>query len=99
MHRAANKNWRLRLRNLASMMPRRRAAARGRLLAGVLGPGEPELGCEECFDQVDRYVELELQGRDAAAEMPLLHTHLVGCPACREEHDDLLEFTRSQQDD
>ena len=31
-------------------------------LARVLGPAEPELTCEECFESLDRYVELELAG-------------------------------------
>ena len=31
-------------------------------LKRLLGPAEPELLCDECFEQLDRYVELELQG-------------------------------------
>jgi hypothetical protein len=59
-------------------------------LGRLLGPAEPEVGCDECFDQLDRFVELELAGVDADAELPGLRTHLAGCPACREEHDSLL---------
>ena len=33
---------------------------RDRLLARILGPTGPELTCEQCFAQLDRYVELEL---------------------------------------
>jgi hypothetical protein len=55
----------------------------------LLGPREPEVGCDECFDQLDEYVELELQGADADARLPGLRAHLEGCPACREEHDSL----------
>ena len=32
------------------------------VLVRLLGPGERELGCDECFDELDRYVELELAG-------------------------------------
>jgi hypothetical protein len=59
-------------------------------LAHVLGPSAPEVGCDACFDQLDRYVELELAGRDPDASFPDLRSHLAGCPACREEHDSLL---------
>ena len=59
-------------------------------LGRLLGPAEPEVGCDECFDQLDRFVELELAGVDADAELPGLRAHLAGCPACREEHDSLL---------
>ena len=36
-------------------------------LRALLGPREPEVGCDECFDQLDRYVEAELAGRDVDA--------------------------------
>ena len=58
-------------------------------LGRLLGPADPEVGCDECFDQLDRYVELELAGARADAEIPGLRAHLEGCPACREEHESL----------
>ncbi len=61
----------------------------GQALGRLLGPAEPEVGCDVCFDELDRYVELELAGRDVDAEIPGLRAHLAGCPACREEHDSL----------
>jgi hypothetical protein len=60
-----------------------------RMLGRLLGPGEPELGCDECFDELDRYVELELSGGGADAAVPGLRAHLAGCPACREEYESL----------
>jgi hypothetical protein len=66
------------------------------LLARVLGPDGPELTCEECFAELDRYVELEVAGRDADAAIPGLRAHLEGCPACREEHDSLLALVRAE---
>jgi hypothetical protein len=59
------------------------------LLARLLGPAEPELTCEECFEELDRYVELELAGCDADATVPGMRPHLEGCAACREDHDSL----------
>ena len=50
-----------------------------------------ELSCEECFDRVDRFAELELAGKDAAAAMPLVHDHLQRCKCCREEFAALLK--------
>ena len=64
-------------------------------LVRVLGAAEPELSCEECFDALDRYVELELAGADADRVVPGLRTHLQGCPACREDHDSLLAYLRA----
>jgi hypothetical protein len=58
-------------------------------LGDLLGPGGPELTCDECFDALDEYVELELAGADADAGVPGMRAHLEGCPACREEHESL----------
>jgi hypothetical protein len=68
-----------------------------RVLERLLGPGEPELGCDECFAELDRYVELELAGEDADAAIPGLRAHLAGCPACREEHDSLYALLADEQ--
>jgi len=63
-----------------------------RLLARLIGPRGPELTCEQCFDQLDRYVELELAGSDADAAIPGMQAHLEGCPACAEDRDSLREL-------
>ncbi len=59
------------------------------LTEGLLGPDEPEVGCDDCFAELDRYVELELAGQDAENAVPGMRAHLDGCPACREEHESL----------
>jgi hypothetical protein len=66
-----------------------------RAVARLVGPGEPELGCDECFAELDRYVELELAGVDADAAVPGMRAHLTGCPACREDHESLGALVRS----
>lgn len=55
-------------------------------LRALLGPAGPQIGCDECFDLLDRYVDLEVAGHDADAEIPGMRAHLAGCPACDEEH-------------
>src|SRR5262249_30207787 len=51
------------------------------MLGRILGPAEPELGCDDCFEWLDRYVELEAAGVDADVAVPGLRAHLDGCPA------------------
>jgi hypothetical protein len=68
------------------------------MLARLLGPADPELTCDECFEQLDRYVELELGDRDADAAVPGMRPHLDGCPACREDHDSLAALLGAEQD-
>jgi hypothetical protein len=60
------------------------------VLALLVGPAEPELTCEQCFDLLDRYVDLELI--DASQTIPGMRAHLKGCPACDEDHESLLAF-------
>jgi hypothetical protein len=66
-------------------------------LGRLLGPAGPELGCDECFAHLDRYVELELAGENADAAVPGLRAHLHGCPACREEHESLRALVGGEQ--
>ena len=66
-------------------------------LGRLLGPEGPEVGCDVCFDELDRYVTLEAAGADADAAIPGLRAHLDGCPACREEHDSLYALVSGEQ--
>jgi hypothetical protein len=66
-------------------------------LGRLLGPAGPEVGCDECFDLLDRYVELELAGVDPEPALPGLRAHLDGCPACREEHESLRALVGGEQ--
>lgn len=61
-------------------------------LGRLLGAEGSDIGCERCFDELDRYVELELAGRDAEREVPGMRAHLEGCPACAEERDSLRDL-------
>ena len=70
---------------------------RKQALARLLGPSGPEIGCDECFAELDRYVELEVAGLDADAAVPGLRAHLEGCPACREEHESLRALVSGEQ--
>jgi hypothetical protein len=65
-----------------------------RRLGALLGPVGPDIGCEGCFDELDRYVELELAGADVEALVPGMRAHLEGCPACAEEHASLAALLR-----
>jgi hypothetical protein len=62
------------------------------LLHRLLGPGEPEVTCEQCFELLDEYVDREVQGDDVEAKLPGMRAHLEGCPACHEDHESLLAF-------
>ena len=78
-----------------------RTDERRRLIAALLGPGDPELTCEQCFEHLDRYVDVVIAGADADADraVPGMRAHLTGCPACAEDYDSLLDYVRQAGDD
>jgi hypothetical protein len=65
------------------------------MLKRLLGPAEPELLCDECFEKLDEYVELKLRGAPADDRIPGMRAHLEGCPACHEDYDSLRELVQS----
>jgi hypothetical protein len=62
------------------------------LIARLLGPADPEVTCERCFELLDQYVDLELAGEDPDERLPGMHAHFEGCPACREDHESLRDL-------
>jgi anti-sigma factor RsiW len=62
------------------------------LIARLLGPSGYEVSCEECFELLDEYVDLELAGDDADTRLPGMREHLQGCPACHEDHESLRDL-------
>lgn len=60
------------------------------LARGVMTTRPDEIGCEECFKQLDHFVDMVLTGTDAAAALPLVQDHLNRCHDCREEYEALL---------
>lgn len=65
------------------------------LVRGIITTRPDEIGCEECFEELDRFVEMELAGKDAAEAMPLVQDHLDRCGNCREEFEALLAALRA----
>jgi bacterioferritin-associated ferredoxin len=59
---------------------------------------EVEIGCDECFEQLDRFLEMKLSGLDAAQAIPLVQEHLEVCGECREEFEALLAALRATGD-
>ena len=66
-------------------------------LERLLGPEGPELTCDECFEHLDRYVDLEVAGLDADTAIPGMKAHLEGCPACVEDHESLAALVTADQ--
>jgi hypothetical protein len=57
---------------------------------GIMTTRADEIGCAECFEQVDQFVEMELAGKNAAEALPLVQDHLDRCGDCQEEFEALM---------
>jgi hypothetical protein len=65
------------------------------MVHGIITTRPDEINCDECFEQLDRFVELELAGKNAAQAMPLVQDHLNRCRDCRQEFEALLTALRA----
>jgi hypothetical protein len=63
-----------------------------RWLKNIYETQDEEISCTECFDQVSRFVELEISSQNAAAQMPQVKHHLDQCRACRDEYEALRDL-------
>ena len=66
-----------------------------KIVSVLVGTKPDEMNCDECFEQVDLFVDLKLRGKDAAEAMPLIQDHLDRCAGCREEFEALLDCIRA----
>jgi hypothetical protein len=69
------------------------------LLRRVLGTRRDEIGCDTCYESLDRFVEYELDGKDAAQALPLVRRHLELCQGCNEEYKALLTALQTLQNE
>lgn len=62
-----------------------------KMVRSIASTKPDEIGCDECFEKVDQFVEMKLQGKNASEAMPLVQDHLERCNGCREEFEALLD--------
>ena len=61
-----------------------------KLLKSALETEEIEISCEECFELLDNYADLIVEGTDAEALMPEVKQHLKQCNCCVSELEALM---------
>lgn len=67
----------------------------GELMRMVKNTDEVEIACDEVFELLDHYVELEARGENVAALLPLVKRHLDKCRDCREEYEALVRIFKA----
>jgi hypothetical protein len=66
-----------------------------KLVRDVLGTRPDEIACDDCLEQLDRFVEMTLADQNATEAMPLVQHHLEQCGNCHEEFEALLSVLRT----
>lgn len=62
-----------------------------KLLSMVAMTHGGEIGCDDCFNEINEFAEMELLGKSPEKAMPLVREHLDNCGECREEYQALLD--------
>lgn len=58
---------------------------------------DEEMTCGECYQEVDKYVDMLRDGKKPSEIMPLVEHHLTLCPPCKEEFQALLTALESAE--
>jgi endonuclease III len=70
-----------------------------RMLRGILSAQEDDADCNECFEELDKFVEMVQAGTDPAEILPRVEAHLKCCSDCHEEYEALLAILNSEGHD
>jgi len=62
-----------------------------KIIGAVARTRPDEISCDECFEKLDRFAEMQLKGISAEEAMPLVKDHLDRCKSCHEEFEALLD--------
>ena len=60
-----------------------------KILLALIMTQEEEIDCEECYNHMDRFAEMLMNGDEPEKVMPLVKHHLELCGDCREEFEAL----------
>ena len=66
-----------------------------KMVRSIATTHDEELGCEDCFQELDQFAELELKDKNAAEALPLVQQHLDRCGNCREEFEAFMEAIKA----
>ena len=62
-----------------------------KMVRSIVSTHEDEIGCDDCYAEVDIFAEMVLQGKDTDSALPLIKDHLDNCFNCREEFEAFLD--------
>ncbi|MEM7346067.1 MAG: hypothetical protein AAF485_17650 [Chloroflexota bacterium] len=65
------------------------------ILQSIIETEAYEITCHECYDALDQYADLLIEGADPDEILPLVKQHLGHCPDCTTLFDTLLTMVKA----
>lgn len=62
-----------------------------KMVKAIAATRSEEYDCQLCLDQLEKFVEMDLNGKDASSSFPLVRQHLDSCVGCEEEYAALID--------
>lgn len=69
-----------------------------RIVQSLANTHTEELGCDDCFELLDQFAEVRLEGKNAAEALPLVQQHLDRCGTCKDEFEAFMSALRATED-
>lgn len=69
------------------------------IVQGIMSTSEEDIGCDDCYEQVDRYVDMLESGEEPDEVMLQVQQHMNNCRCCQEELTALLTVIEGQTED
>lgn len=69
-----------------------------RIMRVIFEVTHEEIACEDCYDQIDYYVDMLRAGRDPGEVLPKVKAHLSICAGCDEEFKALISILQAHID-
>jgi hypothetical protein len=62
----------------------------------IFNTADEDITCDECYDQIDQYVDLLRAGQDPGEVLPRVKRHLEQCRCCEGEFNALITILEGQ---
>lgn len=72
-------------------MPKMSRETLKKMVEVIAATRSDEYDCQLCFDELQKFVELDLEGKDASENFPMVRHHLDSCIGCEEEYAALID--------
>ena len=70
-----------------------------KIVQGISATRPEEIGCDTCYEELNRFADMLSMGEDPATVMPLVQHHLKMCGSCGEEFEALIQALNSIEKD